>query len=288
MQRDPITIDEELCTLCGQCVEVCIIAKLLESGEEVINIVKPELCSLCGHCVAICPVDAITVGEDEPMPLPKGKAVTPEQMMVHLRTRRSIRHYEEEPVPRELIERVIEAGRFAPTGGNLQSIYFTIVTDPNKIDVVRKKVLTYTEDYIEAQEALAKEQEIKGTLSDEQRKRMTVFITIRSMVERYKKGQDTIFYGAPVVILLHGEPENIRNKDNADLMAMCCLLMAESLGLGTCIIGLLTTAAANDETLRELIGLPKGHQVFTSMVMGYPTLEFNKAPGRRPVKANWI
>ena len=288
MQRDPITIDDELCTVCGQCEEVCLV-KLLEEGEEVINIVKPEWCNLCGHCVAICPVDAITVGEDEPVPLPEGRAVTPEQMMLHIRTRRSVRNYKEEPVPRELIEQVIEAGRFAPTGGNMQSIYFTIVTDPKKIDAVRKKVLIHFEGLVETHETLVKEDENKGiTISDEQRKRMGLWISFRSMVERCKKGQDTIFHGAPVVILLHGEPEAVRNKDNADLMAMCVLLMAESLGLGTCIIGLLTAAAADDETLRKLIDLPEGHQVFTSLTMGYPLLELNKAPGRRPIKANWM
>ena len=45
-------------------------------------------------------------------------------------TRRSTRQYSEEMPPRELIERVVEAGRFAPSGSNSQSTHFIVITDP--------------------------------------------------------------------------------------------------------------------------------------------------------------
>lgn len=46
-----------------------------------------------------------------------------------IRTRRSIRKYRPDPVPRELIERVLDAGRLAATGGNRQPWEFFVVTD---------------------------------------------------------------------------------------------------------------------------------------------------------------
>jgi nitroreductase len=49
-----------------------------------------------------------------------------------IRTRRSIRKYRTDPVPRELIETVIDAGRLAATGGNKQPWEFVVVTDPAK------------------------------------------------------------------------------------------------------------------------------------------------------------
>jgi nitroreductase/NAD-dependent dihydropyrimidine dehydrogenase PreA subunit len=284
-----ITIDEELCTLCGQCEEVCCVYNVLGKGEDVINIVKPEWCNLCGHCVGICPVDAIIVGADEPMPLPKGKAVTPEQMMVHIRSRRSVRHYKEEPVPRELIEQVIDAGRFAPTGANFQGIHYIVVEDPKKIDTMREKVLAFLEVQVPQWESQAKALEEEGIpITDERRRGAVVRASMRNLLEKTKKGHDRIFYDAPVVILLHGLSESPVNKDNADLMAMCMLLMAESLGLGTCLMGLLNFTAVVDETLRELIDLPGDHQVFASFVMGYPRLEFGKAPGRKPARIKWL
>lgn len=46
-----------------------------------------------------------------------------------LRGRRSIRSYEEKPVPRETIEEIIDTARLAPSANNIQPWEFVIVTD---------------------------------------------------------------------------------------------------------------------------------------------------------------
>lgn len=43
--------------------------------------------------------------------------------------RRSIRKYRRECVPKEILERILEAGRLAPSAGNRQPWYFIIVED---------------------------------------------------------------------------------------------------------------------------------------------------------------
>ncbi|MBW2039441.1 MAG: nitroreductase family protein [Deltaproteobacteria bacterium] len=45
-----------------------------------------------------------------------------------LKARRSIRHYQKKEVPREVIERLIEAARWAPSGANIQPWHFVAVT----------------------------------------------------------------------------------------------------------------------------------------------------------------
>lgn len=47
-----------------------------------------------------------------------------------IRTRRSIRKYKPEPVPRDKLEQVLEAARIAPSAGNRQPWKFIVVTDP--------------------------------------------------------------------------------------------------------------------------------------------------------------
>ncbi|MEW6374450.1 MAG: nitroreductase family protein [Thermodesulfobacteriota bacterium] len=47
-----------------------------------------------------------------------------------LKSRRSIRLYQDQPVPQDLLLQILEAGRWAPTGANLQPWHFIIVTDP--------------------------------------------------------------------------------------------------------------------------------------------------------------
>jgi nitroreductase len=46
--------------------------------------------------------------------------------------RRSIRAYTEKPVPREAVERILEAGRLAPSARNIEPWHFIAVTDEKK------------------------------------------------------------------------------------------------------------------------------------------------------------
>lgn len=48
-----------------------------------------------------------------------------------LRTRRSIRRYQDRPVPRELLETVVDCGRLAATARGVQPWAFVVVTDPD-------------------------------------------------------------------------------------------------------------------------------------------------------------
>jgi nitroreductase len=47
-----------------------------------------------------------------------------------LRARRSVRTYEDRPVPREALSRLLEAARQAPSANNLMPWRFIVVTDP--------------------------------------------------------------------------------------------------------------------------------------------------------------
>jgi nitroreductase len=46
-----------------------------------------------------------------------------------LRTRRSIRKYKPDPVPKELVEQAVDCARLAPTANNVQPWEFVVVTD---------------------------------------------------------------------------------------------------------------------------------------------------------------
>jgi nitroreductase len=58
-----------------------------------------------------------------------------------LKTRRSVRVYEERPVPREMIETIIETARLAPSANNIQPWEFVVVTEPE----TRKKIADLTD-----------------------------------------------------------------------------------------------------------------------------------------------
>ena len=49
-----------------------------------------------------------------------------------LTSRRSVRKFKPDPIPRELLERIVDAGRLAPTARNVQPWEFVVVTDAAK------------------------------------------------------------------------------------------------------------------------------------------------------------
>jgi len=53
-------------------------------------------------------------------------------------SRRSVRNYEAKEVPQENVEKILEAGRYAPSADNEQPWHFIVVTDPE----IKKKLST--------------------------------------------------------------------------------------------------------------------------------------------------
>ena len=130
-----ITIDEQKCTLCGECILVCV-RRILQKGETSVEILDPAMCLYCGHCKAVCPADAIqfSEGNDQFLPVPSKKGIpSPAVFFRFLRRRRSLRLYQDRLVEKTKLRMLIEAGRYAPTGSNRQaceSVSYTHLTLP--------------------------------------------------------------------------------------------------------------------------------------------------------------
>ena len=48
-------------------------------------------------------------------------------MLDFIKSRRSTRQYQDREVPKNLIEMIVEAGRYAPSGGNNQTSHFFVI-----------------------------------------------------------------------------------------------------------------------------------------------------------------
>ena len=72
------------------------------------------------------------------------------EVLETIRSRRSIRSYKSDPVPRELIEQVLEAGMYAPTGKGMQSPIILAVTDKavrDKLSAMNAKIMGSDSDW---------------------------------------------------------------------------------------------------------------------------------------------
>jgi len=253
---------------------------------------KFNRCIYCGHCICICPTNAIEydaidkILEFEEIKNPS-LIISYEDLLNFLRSRRSIRNYKNELVPREKIEAVLEAIRYAPSAGNRQSWEFIVLTEEQKIEDLRKSVMKL---FYTLKKLIKFGKYFKFFLSKDLRERVSDPGTLISMnwkIERYENQQDPIFFYAPVVIILYAPKYGNMSDNDAGICLTQGMLAAQSLNLGTCWIGYAQEALRRNKKLRKKFTIPKNMNVHGVLILGVPNVEYHRSPPRNPLKVKW-
>jgi len=294
-EADPIRIDPDLCTLCEACMDACI-ARIFQLSDSKMHAVDPLRCLKCGHCMAICPAGAIRVAgldpnEFEPIQEPDAMP-DPERLMGLFRRRRSMRRYQKRPVERHKIERIIEAGRFAPTGGNRQPFSFSVVQNPETLLLVKRSVTQGFVDRTAEEFKVLTEKVNRGTtLSDIEIGQHAFAEKWRSRAEELDRGIDRLLFDAPVLISLYAPSEYSGFTTEAGLVGMQMVLMAEALGLGTCFIGWIAGASVGIGNslpeVKKAMNIPEHCLMSLALVVGYSDLDYIQTVSRAPAKVAW-
>jgi ferredoxin len=103
-----ITIDRDLCAMCGTCTLSCPETVFVQKEKKSIpDIIHEDLRISCGHCVAICPQEAIS-HRDYPQgsvdQINRDILPSPEQIFESIKTRCSIRAFKDKPVENDFID----------------------------------------------------------------------------------------------------------------------------------------------------------------------------------------
>jgi nitroreductase/NAD-dependent dihydropyrimidine dehydrogenase PreA subunit len=276
-----ISIDKEKCILCDACVEACPRHVLFVESSGV-QVHFEEQCLACGHCASVCPVNAVKHEELELegfLPAREGAGVSPETLYYSLRARRSCRVYEPKEVPKELLDKIIDVARFAPTGRNWQDFEFIVIQDKSRVINLSRSIAVHYGNLVKELET--SEEDIPYVLQK-------AMYSFRKNYEYFLQGKDRIFRGAPVVILVHARADNPESVDNCLYAVFHMLLMAEALGLAACINGFLIRAAERDPELLKDLDIPEGHKIFGCITVGFPRSKFYRFPPRKPAKVKWF
>jgi nitroreductase len=266
----------------------------LKEEKKSIVVIDPASCNLCGHCKAICPTDApkfSNLNDNEFEFAPNiDEMPNPSFFLRFLRRRRSQRIYKSKPVEIEKLKMIIEAGRFAPTGGNRQGCEYIVVTGRKILDrVCTLTIQTLQEQGKLVKEALDRYHRSKEPLPEEYINMQYYPSIVDRIAGKWKEGVDQLLYHAPVLILIHMK-QGITTTPQVDasLSTMHMILTAETLGLGTCINGFLFFALHHSGELREVLEIPSDHQVHVAFTVGYSDVEFLRLVARNPAKIKWI
>ena len=194
-----------------------------------------------------------------------------EQVFEVIKNRRSIRKYKPDPIPRDTIERLMEAARWAPSGENAQPWRFVIVEDGEKIKAIGKVAGTADRRQFSAEFAAGETQERLKKIKDPKKR--------QKVMDKLTGGHVSSFLeNAPLVIIVCGR------KDVWDLPYDCSaaieniLIMASAAGLGTCWVESPVMDVRDEEKIKAMLQIPKGFKVLTAISVGYP----DETPKPRP------
>jgi nitroreductase len=176
--------------------------------------------------------------------------------------RRSIRKFKEKPVAKDVLMKVLEAGRWAPSAGNCQPWHFVVVTDAD----VKKR--------------------IAGVCTESSRKAWAEFSPERAryLAARGGSWDKSGMAKIPVLIVVCFE---VSERVRAELVLGSVwaavenmLLAATAEGLGSCIYTFYDVE--EEEGLKEIVGVPKEYRVAGMVQLGYAAVE-PPAPSRKPL-----
>ena len=189
-----------------------------------------------------------------------------------LYTQRAIRAWKTDPVPEELIWKVIEAGTKAPSGTNTQPWGFVVIQD----DAIRQAISDQLHEGLKGIEGLQQMLE-QGSQSADKTSRLML------------KGAQRLFTNlasAPVFIIpclyqvSSPAPEGLLSGSSIYGAVQNMLLAARALGLGTVMT---TFQMAAEQILRERCNLPDDATPVALIPMGYPDAKFGPTT-RKPVE----
>lgn len=253
-----VTIDKSRCIGCGACIRGCSMGVFV-MGENGPEVHPKRRCIQCMHCAAACPRQAIgfsELAEEEVYPpLPE------EPLEKLLKTRRSIRHFQEKLPPRELVEKVLDTAMYAPSGKNQRAYEFTVLWGLDKTRALRDRAVALCDQVGEAPEL--------GKL--------------------LAKGTDLLTCNAPVMIVAWS-PDDCLNPvlDPAAAMAQLELSLVQG-GLGTCWGGYLRQVSDRFPELREMLGIREDCRVRCALMTGYAEKEkYIRSVWRPKAKVTWI
>jgi nitroreductase len=190
---------------------------------------------------------------------------------------RALRRFKPDPVPDEVIGKVVEAGTQAASGSNDQNWLFMVVTDAGQ----RKRV---ADVYLKAADRARMPDYIKAKFSGGDRTGRLLANSVLHLLEH--------IHEAPVLLvccLNTGNPaaqdpkfrERMGRLEGASIYPAVqnIMLACRALGLGTVLT---TLHALYEDEMKQVLGLPPEYSTFALLPIGYPTDKFGPVK-RKPI-----
>jgi len=182
-----------------------------------------------------------------------------------IKKRRSVRSYDDRPVPKSIMNAIIEAGNEAPSAMNSQPWRFVVVENQD----TKLKLL---------HAAKPNAHKIIDMIKDADPERY------EAIMKRFAQLPDPVYYSAPAVVFVIGSGRYAGHS--CPLACENMMIAAHSLGLGSCWVGFGAMVTDNAE-VRAILDLKEDETIFGPLLFGYPR-EHPDRPIKKEPLVKWL
>lgn len=176
------------------------------------------------------------------------------QVIETIRSRRSIRSYLSEQLKDEDINQIIDAGKWAPSGGNSRSATYIIIRN---------------RDILQKLNELAQQEFSKMVITD------GMYPNLIKAIQKSKMGKLNFTYQAPALVIVCDNINNTNGMADSVCALANMMLAAKSLDIGSCYVNQIHWLSDND-LMREYLyqlGMDQKDMVYCSLLLGYSKKE---------------
>ena len=249
-------------------------------------------CFACGHCMAVCPTQSIVTRgydyndfDDLPDRLP-----SLDDFLPLLKARRSMRQYQDKPVPKEMLERILDAASTAPMDLPPSNVEISVVQSREKIEQIRSLIMDSFKQWVYAFGNPLFTPMLRLSMSAAHLKEMKTVILpmVKKVLEGFKREKDYLTYGAPAMMIFSSTRESGLGEQNCVIAETYATIAAEGIGLGSCIIGLIPPAIERSKELRSILEIKPNSRVYGCLILGWPRSTYNRSVPREFKSVKWV
>lgn len=169
-----------------------------------------------------------------------------------IKNRRSCRDFEQNSIPKDILNTIIEAGNQAPfvADKGFQPWRFVVVENPE----FKKKLVQTTFPIW------------KKSMDSMKKVFPEIYNTAMKVYDEMPEPKDLVYYSAPAIVFVIGP------KKNATDCALACenmMIAATSFGLGSCYVGFGAMVTGNPEVVQTL-EITDDERIYGPILLGYP------------------
>jgi nitroreductase len=159
------------------------------------------------------------------------------QLMELIKKRKSIRAYKDKALPKDMVDSILEAAKYAPTARNMQELEYKVITNKALIKRLSDGITT----------ALKKE---------------------APAMKAPPNFHPNFFYEAPLLIIITAPKDNLWASADAALAVQNIMLYATASGLGSCFIGM-ARFIEKDRALMDELHITDERHLVAAVICGY-------------------